>query len=158
MPKGVTLNPKQFPSDYISSNADAYQLYVKGRYFWNKRTAGGMEQAQYYFQRAIEKDHGFALAYLSLADTAYMGGDNPEAHGAVAKAIELDSSLGEAYATSGFASMFHKWDWQKAEDYFKQSILLNPGYGIAHQWYATLLAITGRIEGSQTGDAPRSGN
>jgi DNA-binding winged helix-turn-helix (wHTH) protein/TolB-like protein/Tfp pilus assembly protein PilF len=129
-----------------SENVDAYQLYVRGRYFWNKRSWPGMAQADYFFRRAIEKDPDFALAYLGLADTLFTGPTNLEAYSALGKALALDPNLGEAYATMGFAQMFHVWDWQKAEENFKKAIDLKPGYGTAHQWYATLLAITGRVD------------
>ena len=129
-----------------SENVDAYQLYVRGRYFWNKRTWPGMTQADYFFRRAIEKDPEFALAYLGLADKLFTEPDNPEAYSALGKALALDPNLGEAYATLGFAQTFHGWDWQKAEENFKRAIELKPGYGTAHQWYATLLAITGRVD------------
>ncbi|HKA22601.1 MAG TPA: winged helix-turn-helix domain-containing protein [Blastocatellia bacterium] len=133
-----------------STNADAYQLYVRGRYYWNKRSWPGMTQADYFFRRAIEKDPDFALAYLGLADTLFTSSAHPEAYSALGKALSLDPSLGEAYATMGFAQMFHEWHWQKAEESFKRAIELKPGYGTAHQWYATLLAITGRVdEGKQ---------
>ena len=127
-----------------SESADALQLYAKGRYYWNTRTWEGMVQAEYFFRRAIEKDPNFALAYVGLADRLFTGSGNPDAYAAVRKAIELDPTLGEAYATLGFASMFQKWNWQEAEESFKRAIELRPGYGTAHQWYATLLAITGR--------------
>ena len=129
-----------------SENVDAYQLYVRGRYFWNKRTWPGMTRADYFFRRAIEKDPEFALAYLGLADKLFTEPDNPEAYSVLDKALALDPNLGEAYATMGFAQMFHRWDWQKAEEAFKRAIDLKPGYGTAHQWYATLLAITGRLD------------
>jgi DNA-binding winged helix-turn-helix (wHTH) protein/TolB-like protein/Tfp pilus assembly protein PilF len=127
-------------------NADAYQLYVKGRYYWNKRSWQGMVQAGYFFRRAIERDPNFALAYLGLADQLATEPGNPEANVALDKALALDPNLGEAYATMGFIQMFHQWDWPKAEESFKRAIELKPGYGTAHQWYATLLAITGRAD------------
>ncbi len=130
-----------------TDNADAYQLYVKGRYQWNKRNSSGMTDAEYNFRRAIEKDPNFALAYVGLADRLFtLQPAHQEAYSAVYKAIEIDPNLGEAYATLGFVKMFHEWDWQQAEENFKRAIELNPGYGTAHQWYATLLAITGRVE------------
>lgn len=131
---------------HYTDDADAYQLYVKGRYHWNKRNWTGMDQAQYFFRRAIEKDPNFALAYVGLADSMFTGSASPEAYTSVKKAIELDGTLGEAYATRGFASMFHEWDWRGAEENFKRAIELNPGYGTAHQWYASLLAIRGRVD------------
>jgi DNA-binding winged helix-turn-helix (wHTH) protein/TolB-like protein len=131
---------------HYSENPDAYQLYVKGRYYWNKRSWPGMVQADYFFRRAIEKDPEFALAYLGLADKLFTEPANPEGYPALNKALALDPNLGEAYATAGFAHIFHQWDWQKAEENLKRSIELKPGYGTAHQWYATLLAITGRVD------------
>jgi tetratricopeptide (TPR) repeat protein len=128
-----------------TEDADAYQLYVQGRYHWNKRSWPGMTQAEYFFRRAIERDPDFALAYLGLADRLFTDQSDPEAYSALNKALTLDPNLGEAYATRGFAQMFHEWDWQKAEESFRRAIELKPGYGTAHQWYATLLAITGRV-------------
>src|SRR5262249_21722154 len=94
----------------------------------------------------IERDPEFALAYLGLADALFTGSAHPEAYTALNKALAVDPNLGEAYATMGFAQMFHEWDWQKAEASFRRSLELKPGYGTAHQWYATLLAITGRVD------------
>ncbi len=142
----LSAGEKAALTKHYSENRDAYQLYVKGRYYWNKRSWPGMTQADYFFRRAIEKDPEFALAYLGLADRLFTGPDNPEAYSALGKALALDPNLGEGYATMGFAQMFHAWDWQKAEESFKRAIELKPGYGTAHQWYATLLAITGRVD------------
>lgn len=105
-----------------------------------------MVQAEYFFRRAIEKDPDFALAYLGLADKQFTESTNPEAYAALSKALALDPNLGEAHATMGFAQMFHQWGWQRAEESFRRAIELKPGYGTAHQWYATLLAITGRVD------------
>jgi TolB-like protein/Tfp pilus assembly protein PilF len=142
----LTAGEKRALAKRYSEDADAFQLYVKGRYYWNKRSWPGMSQAEYFFRRAIERDPEFALAYLGLADMLFTGSAHPEAYTALNKAVELDPNLGEAYATMGFAQMFHEWDWQKAEASFRRSIELKPGYGTAHQWYATLLAITGRVD------------
>ena len=109
-----------------------------------------MTQAEYFFRRAIERDPDFALAYLGLADSLFTESQNPEAYSALSKALSLDPNLSEAYATMGFARIFHEWNWQKAEDDLRRAIELKPGYATAHQWYATLLAITGRLdEGKQ---------
>jgi DNA-binding winged helix-turn-helix (wHTH) protein/TolB-like protein len=142
----LSADEKANLSKRYSENADAYQLYVQGRYYWNKRSWPGMTQAEYFFRRAIEKDPDFGLAYLGLADKLFTESGNPEAYTALSKAIAIDPNLGEAYATQGFAQMFHQWDWQKAEESFRRVIELKPGYGTAHQWYATLLAITGRVD------------
>jgi DNA-binding winged helix-turn-helix (wHTH) protein/TolB-like protein/Tfp pilus assembly protein PilF len=129
-----------------TESADAYQFYFRARYHWNKRSWPEMTQAEYFFRRAIEKDPNFALAYVGLADVLFTGSANSEAYAAIKKALELDNNLGEAYATSGFASMFHGWHWKEAEENFNRAIELSPGCGTAHQWYATLLAMTGRAD------------
>ena len=136
-----------------TDNPDAYRLYVEARYQWNKRTADAMRQAESLFRRAIEKDPNFALAYLGLSDTLSMGRDPVEPDYAIAKAINLDDKLGEAYASRGFYRAMNRWQWLEAEEDFKRSIELSPGYGTGHQWYATLLAITGRVE---TGKGPNA--
>ncbi len=142
----LTAGERARLAKHYTENADAYQLYAKGRYHWNKRNNEGMERAQYYFRRATEEDPNFALAYLGLADVVLTSWDSPGALSAIEKAIELDGALGEAQATQGFAMMFHRWKWGEAEESFKRAINLSPGYGTAHQWYATLLAITGRVQ------------
>jgi len=127
-----------------TESLDAYQLYLKGRYHWNKRSYGGIIEAQRLFRNAIEKDPHFTLAFVGLADTLATSDARDEAHNAVQKALELDPNLAEAHATLGFIKMFHEWNWQEAEVAYKRSIELNPGYASAHHWYATLLAIEGR--------------
>lgn len=127
-----------------TTNDEAYQLYLKGRFNWNKRNADGLLDAERYFRAAIEKDPDFALAYVGLADSMLFGYDGTGAANAVEKALSIDPNLGEAYATLGFHKMFHRWRWDDAEENFKRAIELKPGYGTAHQWYATLLMIRGR--------------
>jgi DNA-binding winged helix-turn-helix (wHTH) protein/TolB-like protein/Flp pilus assembly protein TadD len=128
----------------FTENADAYQLYLKGRYHWNKRNQEGMTEAQRLFRNAIEKDPNFALAFVGLADTLAMSDARGEAYNAAQKALELDPDLAEAHASRGFIKMFHEWSWREAEAAFKKSIELNPGYATAYHWYANLLAIEGR--------------
>ncbi|HET8677365.1 MAG TPA: tetratricopeptide repeat protein [Blastocatellia bacterium] len=142
----LTSGEKDGLAKPYTESADAYQLYVKGRYHWNKRNAEGMAQAESYFRKAIERDPNFALAYLGLADTLSMKNGYNESEYAIERALELDDHLGEAYASRGFWKMFKGWRWSDAEADFKRAIELKPGYGTAHQWYATLLAITGRVE------------
>lgn len=124
----------------------SYQLYVRGRYEWNKRTPAAMNEAERLFRNAIEKDPNFALAYVGVADYIVMGANAAETTNALTRALELDPNLAEAYATAGFNYTFHTWDWQTAEVNFKRSIELNPGYATAHHWYAILLAIQGRTD------------
>lgn len=128
----------------FTESADAYQLYLKGRYHWNKRSHEGMIEAQRLFRNAIEKDSHFTLAFVGLADTLATSDARGEAYNAVLKALELEPNLAEAHATLGFIKMFHEWSWREAETAFKKSIELNPGYATAYHWYATLLAIEGR--------------
>lgn len=128
-----------------TNNPDAYQLYVSGRYEWNKRNAPSLQDAKRLFRDAIAVDPNFALAYVGLADSLVMNDSaTPELNSLIAKAIELDPNLGEPYATLGFSQTVHKWDWRAAEQSFKKSIELKPGYVTAHHWYAILLGIEGR--------------
>lgn len=128
----------------LTENADALELYQKGRFEWNKRNYQGAVEAERLFRNAIEKDPNFTLAYVGLADTIAMRPDPIESYTAVEKALEIDGNSAEAHATLGFLEMFHKWNWQKAESELKKSIELNSGYANAHHWYATLLEIEGR--------------
>jgi DNA-binding winged helix-turn-helix (wHTH) protein/TolB-like protein/cytochrome c-type biogenesis protein CcmH/NrfG len=129
-----------------TDSADAYQLYARGRYEFNKRNWQGMVDAQRLFRNAIEKDPKFALAYVGLADTLATGNQAEEAIGAAEKALELDPESSTAHASRGFIQMFLEWKWRDAESSFQKSIQLNPGDATAHHWYATLLEIEGRNE------------
>jgi TolB-like protein/Tfp pilus assembly protein PilF len=146
----IALNLSRGEKDALTKrytqSADAYQFYVTGRYHWNKRSGDGLAQAESFFRKALEKDPDFALAYVGLADSLTIRGIYHESAAAIEKAIELDDSLGELYASRGFWKMFKMWEWGDAEADFKRAVELTPGYGTAHQWYATLLAITGRVE------------
>ena len=139
-------NEKNALTKRYTESADAYQLYVKGRYEWNKRSYAGMAEAERLFRNAIEKDPNFTLAYVGLADTIVTYAEAGEAYTLINKALDLDPNLAEAYATNGFLFTFHEWNWQVAEVHFKKSIELNPGYATAHHWYATWLAIQGRTD------------
>jgi TolB-like protein/DNA-binding winged helix-turn-helix (wHTH) protein/Flp pilus assembly protein TadD len=134
---------------------DAYEAYLKGRYFWNKRTREGLGTAIGYFNRAITIDPGYAEAYSGLADAYAIAGDwkygvlppldaFPKATAAAAKALALDNSLGEAHASLAFALDLYGWDWDAAETQYKQAIQLAPGYATAHQWYSWHLFMIGR--------------
>ncbi len=151
MVDALALNLKSNERDALTKrhteNVDAYQLYVKGRYEWNKRSWAGAIEAERLFRNAIEQDPGFALAYVGLADVLMMSPANaPHTIAAVEKALELDPNLAEAHATLGFISIFHQWNWPQAETALRKSIELNPGYASAHHWYAQLLTIQGRHE------------
>ena len=134
---------------------DAYEAYLKGRYFWNKRTGEGLRTAIDYLRRAITIDPSYAEAYAGLADSYAVAGDwkygvlppldaFPKATAAAAKALVLDASLGEAHASLAYALDLYGWDWVAAETEYKQAIQLNPGYATAHQWYSWHLFMVGR--------------
>jgi TolB-like protein/DNA-binding winged helix-turn-helix (wHTH) protein/Tfp pilus assembly protein PilF len=133
---------------------EAYEDYLKGRYFWNKRTVDGLRKATDYFGRAVKKDPSYAQAYAGLADSYALSGDweygilspkeaFPKAKAAAARALELDSSLGEAHTSLAFVFDLFDWDWVSAEREFRQAIALNPGYATAHQWYGWHLSEMG---------------
>ncbi len=136
---------------------EAYEAYLKGRFFWNKRTGAGLKRAIEYFQSAIAKDPGYALAYAALADSYEISGphDFPamkdtylKAKAAAAKALELDSSLGEAHTVLADLSYGLDRDWRGAEREFKRALELSPGYATAHQRYSTFLSKMVRSEES----------
>jgi TolB-like protein/Tfp pilus assembly protein PilF/tRNA A-37 threonylcarbamoyl transferase component Bud32 len=133
----------------------AHELYLKGRYYWNKRTPDTLKQSLEYFEQAIEKDPSYAPAYAGLADSYNMLGAGfyavlppkqayPKAKAAATRALQLDSSLAEAHTSLAWAKVFFDWDWQGGEREFARAIELNPGYANAHHWYAVYLTIMGR--------------
>ncbi|HEY3619590.1 MAG TPA: winged helix-turn-helix domain-containing protein [Candidatus Sulfotelmatobacter sp.] len=133
----------------------AYEDYLEGRYFWNKRTGDGLKKAIEYFNQAIAKDPTYAPAYSGLADSYALAGDwqyavmttkeaLPKAKAAAMKAIELDNTLSEAHASLAFCLEGFDWDSETAESEFRRAIELSPGYATAHHWYAWHLALIGR--------------
>lgn len=139
-----------------TENTEAHQLYLRGRYFWNKRTGADFKKAIGYFNQAIDKDRNYALAYAGLADayvllSAYAEASPkdslPQAKAAAAKALELDSTLGEAHATLGNALIAYDLNFAEGNREFRRAIELNPNYATAHQWYAeTGLVPLGQFE------------
>ena len=138
-------------------NPEAYESYLKGRFFWNKRTADGLRVALAYFNQAIEEDPKYAQAYSGLADTYALLGDwqyavmtpvqaNPKAKAAALKAVELDSALGEAHNSLAFLLDGFDWDLDAGGKEFERAIELNPGYATAHHWYAWHLGLLGRYD------------
>lgn len=126
---------------------EARMAYLKGRHFWNKRTADGLSKSIGFYRQAIEVDANYAEAYAGLADSYVFDlSDWPKAEAAARKAIELDPSLAAPHATIAFGLMFHQWDWVGAERGLRRAIELDPGYATAHQWYATWLVTHGRLE------------
>jgi serine/threonine protein kinase/Tfp pilus assembly protein PilF len=128
-----------------TQNPEAYELYLKGRYYWNKRTKEGFQTAIEYFNAAKEKDPDYALAYVGLADCYNLSG-SMEGKAAAEKALQLDDSLAEAHASLAYAKQNYDWDFAGAEREFRRAIELNPNYSAAHQWYAAFLTNMGRHE------------
>jgi len=138
-------------------NPAAYESYLKGRYFWNKRTANGLQTALAYFDQAIEQDPAYARAYSGLADTYALLGDwqyavmtpkeaLPKAKDAAMKAIALDPTLGEGHNSLAFCLDGFDWNFTEAGKEFERAIALNPGYATAHHWYAWHLALVRRYD------------
>jgi tetratricopeptide (TPR) repeat protein len=136
-------------------NGEAYESYLKGRFFWNKRTGEGLKKAIDYFSQAIQNDPDYAQAYAGLADSYALAGDwkygilapreaYPRAKAAAIKAIALDSTLGEAHISLAFCLDGFDWDWESGGREFTRGIELNPGYATGHEWYGWHLAALGR--------------
>jgi TolB-like protein/DNA-binding winged helix-turn-helix (wHTH) protein/Flp pilus assembly protein TadD len=155
----ISLNPQEQAAlkNVKVVNPEAYVSYLKGRYFWNKRTTDSLKVALAYFNQAIEEDPKYAQAYSGLADTYALMGDwqyavmtpkeaLPKAKAAAIKALELDSALGEAHNSLAFCLDGFDWDLDSAGKEFRRAIELNPGYATAHHWYAWHLSLLGRYD------------
>ena len=138
-----------------TNDAEAYQLYLKGRYFWNKRNEEGFRNGIDYFKRAEEKDPTFALAFSGLADSYALLCDigavkpvdeMPKAKAVAQKAVDADPTLAEAYTSRAFVKLAYDWDWLGAQSDFQQALKLNPKYPTAHQWYASYLMQMGKFD------------
>jgi serine/threonine protein kinase/Tfp pilus assembly protein PilF len=153
----VSGEEKGLAKHYTESN-QAYQLYLKGRFYWNKRSSESLHKAISYFQQAIEQDPNFALAYAGMADTyALLGGPEaggdmypnetlPKAKAAALKALELDETLAEGHVPLGHVKCYYDRDLAGAEREYKRAIELNPNYSVAHHWYAIYLTVVGRFD------------
>ncbi len=138
-----------------TENIAAYELYLEGRYFWEKRTEEDLKRAIGYFKQAISVDPNYALAYAGIAHcygplafNGHLAPDlaAPQMKAAAMKAIELDDTLAEAHTALAAYLAFHEWDWEEGERTFKRAIELNPNYPTAHMWYALHLENMGRLE------------
>src|SRR6202162_4540371 len=134
------------------TSPEAYEAYLKGRYYWNKRTADGMQKADHYFQQAVERDPTYAAAYSGLADCnsglTWHGFKSPadalpKAYAAARKAVEIDPQSAEAHASLGLV-FSHRWNWAGAEAEFRRALELDPQYANAHHWYGDYLSIKSR--------------
>jgi len=139
----------------FTENQEAYNLYLKGRYFWNRRYEGGLQKGIEFFQQAIEKDPLYALAYVGMADCYILLGHfgwlppkeaYPRARTAAEKALEIDDKLAEAHTSMGWIRTFYDWDWVGAEEEFKRALNLNPNYATGYEWYAVSLAPMERLD------------
>ena len=151
----LTGDQKQRLTKRYTEDAEAYRLYLKGRYHWNKRSADGFQKAVEYFRQALDKDPAYSLAYAGLADTyAYLPFFHvvppreamPKAKTAAAKAVEIDDHLAEPHVSLGYVSFTYDGDWSAAGKHFEQALALNPGYTGAHTFYAFYLSSLGRSE------------
>jgi TolB-like protein/DNA-binding winged helix-turn-helix (wHTH) protein/Tfp pilus assembly protein PilF len=153
----INLNPQEQAALKTAKvvNPEAYESYLKGRYFWNKRTPDSLRVALAYFNQAIDEDPNYAQAYSGLADTYALLGDwqyavmpfkeaLPKAKAAAVKALELDSTLSEAHTSLGYCLRAFDWDFGSAEKEFRRAIEINPSYATAHHWNAMNLGLLGR--------------
>jgi len=146
----VSGEEKELTKHYTDSS-EAYQLYLKGRFYWNKRTGDALKTSVEYFNQAIEKDPTFALAYAGLADSYVVPASRlppreamPKAKAAAMRALELDETLAEAHTSLARVLASYDWDWKNAEKEFKRAIELKPRYAVAHEWYGGWLQAMGR--------------
>lgn len=149
---------KQLAKQY-TQNTKAYQLYLQGRYYWNKRTAQGLEKAVEHFKRAVEIDPEFALAFAGLADCYILISDYgqvrpkdsyPQAKAAATRALQMDDSLAEAHTSLASVHLFYDWDFAGAEREFLRAIELDPNHPTTDHWYSWCLIVKGRLMESRT--------
>jgi eukaryotic-like serine/threonine-protein kinase len=148
-------SPEKHPAARRPIQPEAYESYLKGRFFWNKRSAADLKRSIEHFQRAIELDPVYALAYAGLSDAYVLlgvlgasapGDIFPKAKAAAEKALELDERFAEAHAALAHVLMAYDWDFLKADREFRRALELNPNYSTAHQWYGTLMAFLRRFQ------------
>jgi TolB-like protein/Tfp pilus assembly protein PilF len=148
-------NEKQRLTKRYTEDSEAYRLYLKGRYHWNKRSPEGLQKAVEYFQQALDKDPTYSLAYAGLADTyAYLSFFSlvapreamPKAKAAAMKGLEIDNDVAEAHVSMGYVSFAYDGDWAAAGKHFDQALTLNPAYSRAHTFYPLYLSSLGRSE------------
>lgn len=151
----LTTDNDQRLTKHYTKNAEAYDAYLKGRYFWNKRTEEGFKQAIEYFDLAVAKDPKYALAYSGLADCYILLGiwgalppneAMPKAKEAAMKSLQIDDDLAQGHVSMAFVKWVYDWDWAKADREFQRAIELQPNYATAHHWYSYYLAGMGRFE------------
>jgi serine/threonine-protein kinase len=138
-----------------TNDLEAYNLFLQGRYFWNKRYEGGMKKSIEFFQQSSQRDPNYALPFVGIADAfnilGFYGFMPPKeafqkARASARRALQIDEHLGEAHSSLGWVKTFFEWDWAGAEREFKRAIELNPHYATSHEWYALFLGVMGRFE------------
>ncbi len=153
----LTGEDKKRLSKSDTTNADAYQLYLKGRYAWEKRTTESLKQSIEYFNQAIEKDASYAVAYAGLSNSYavlsawdFMSPKEsfPKAISAAKRALEIDDGLAQPHATLGWALTAYDWNFPAAEKEFRTAVQLDPGYATAHHWYGLMLSALARSDES----------
>lgn len=151
----LSSDEKQILKKRFTKNTEAYQLYLQGRFFWNKRSEDGVQTAIKYFEAAIEKDPRYALAWAGVADSYNVLGEYgniprrelyPKAEAAVFKALEIDNRLAEVHTSYASLLMLSEWDWVNSEREFKLALELNPNYATAHHWYSQWLWSMGKLD------------
>jgi TolB-like protein/Flp pilus assembly protein TadD len=153
----VKLTPRELVRFETARAVDpeAYDAYLKGRYYWNKRTKEGISKGLESFQQAVARDPSYALAHAGVADAysllarwGFMPGNKafPQAKAAAVRAVQLDDDLAEAHTALAAIKHYYDLDWPGAEEEYKRAIALNPNYPLAHDWYAILLTLRGRFE------------
>ena len=151
----LTGEERQRLTKRYTEDSEAYRLYLKGRYHWNKRSPEGLQKAVEYFQQALDKDPAYSLAYAGLADTyVYLSFFNvvapreamPKAKAAAVKGLEIDKALAEAHVSLGYISFTYDGDWPAAGKHFEQALALNPAYTRGHTFYPFYLSSIGRSE------------
>lgn len=156
---GLTGEERTLIAKRYTTNPEAHYAYVRGRFFWNKRTAADFHEAVKHFNEAIEKDPNYALAYSGLADSYSLLADYrgmpadtayANARQAAEKALSLDADLAEAHTSLAYVKMYSEWDWPGTETGYRRAIELNPNYATGHQWYSEYLAAMGRFDEALT--------
>jgi tetratricopeptide (TPR) repeat protein len=153
LPAALTGSERALLARRYTTNPEAYEAYLKGRFFWNKRTQEGFGKAVDHFRQATSLDPGYAQAYAGLADCYALGADplpvkehTRRLKETAARALALDDTLAEPHASLAYYIGAVEWDWPGAEKGFQRALELNPGYATAHHWYAYHLAAMGKLE------------
>ncbi len=150
----LTPDEKRKLKRRATDNTEAYQLYLRGRFFWSKRNLGGLQTALRYFEEAIEKDPRYAPAWAGIADSHMLMIDDGtfpreeiylKARAAVEMALSYDDELAEAHASLAMLHLLSEWNWQKSEKEFRLAIRLDPNYATAHHWYSEYLQMQGNL-------------